>query len=159
MRSIFGHQIPKISIEECIMSILKYKGLNRGLSKWKINILKYLPFLSKWLKQISTSVYSLRFKIFSHVGLVYVTHFQVVLLLLWQLITIILINYNYISSFYFTSNQPTKISWLLWHCLVYVYQKWFLKKQLLKTLSIPKLTYTHKNKISKCFFFKAYLLS
>lgn len=140
MRSIFGHQIPKISIEECIMSILKYKGLNRGLPKWKINILKIFtnPF-----KMIEADINKCLFtKIFSHVGLVDVTHFQVVLLLLWQLITIILINYNYISSFYFTSNQPTKISWQLWHCLVYVYQKWFLKKQLLKTLSIPKLTYT-----------------
>lgn len=116
---------------------------------------KYIKIFTIPFKMIEADINKCLFtKIFSHVGLVYVTHFQVVLLLLWQLITIILINYNYISSFYYTSNQPTKISWQLWHCLVYVYQKWFLKKQLLKTLSIPKLTYTHKNKISKCFFSK-----
>lgn len=119
---------------------------------------KYIKIFTNPFKMIEADINKCLFtKIFSHVGLVYVTHFQVVLLLLWQLITIILINYNYISSFYFTSNQPTKISWQLWHCLVYVYQKWFLKKQLLKILSIPKLTYTHKNKISKCFFFSKHI--
>lgn len=62
------------------MSILKYKGLNRGLPKWKINILNIFtnPF-----KMIVADINKCLFtKIFSHVGLVDVTHFQVVLLLL-----------------------------------------------------------------------------
>lgn len=121
---------------------------------------KYIKIFTNPFKMIEADINKCLFtKIFSHVGLVDVTHFQVVLLLLWQLITIILINYNYISSFYFTSNQPTKISWQLWHCLVYVYQKWFLKKNCWKhSLFLSwHILGTHKYKISKCFFFPKHI--
>lgn len=55
------------------MFILKYKGFNRGLFKWKINILK---IFINFFKMIEVDINKCLFiKIFSYVGLVNVIYF------------------------------------------------------------------------------------